>query len=80
MDCSLSGSSVHEIFQARILEWVAIAFSKEKVTNITLIKSPLHFYGTPDLLPLINLFSSHLLTPATRTLPPCRQHHHPAYY
>ena len=28
MDCSLSGSSVHEIFQARVLEWVAIAFSK----------------------------------------------------
>ena len=28
MDCSLPGSSVHEIFQARVLEWVAIAFSK----------------------------------------------------
>ena len=28
MDCSLRGSSVHGIFQARILEWVAIAFSK----------------------------------------------------
>jgi len=28
IDCSLPGSSVHEIFQARILEWVAIAFSK----------------------------------------------------
>ena len=27
MDCSLPGSSVHEIFQARVLEWVAIAFS-----------------------------------------------------
>ena len=27
MDCSLPGSSVHEIFQARILEWVVIAFS-----------------------------------------------------
>ena len=27
MDCSLPGSSVHEIFQARILEWVAISFS-----------------------------------------------------
>ena len=26
MDCSLPGSSVHEIFQARVLEWVAIAF------------------------------------------------------
>ena len=27
MDCSLPGSSVHAIFQARVLEWVAIAFS-----------------------------------------------------
>ena len=28
MDCSPPGSSVHEIFQARVLEWVAIAFSE----------------------------------------------------
>jgi len=28
MDCSLPGSSVHGIFQARVLEWVAIVFSK----------------------------------------------------
>ena len=28
MDCSPPGSSVHEIFQARILEWVAISFSR----------------------------------------------------
>ena len=28
MDCSLPGSSLHGIFQARILEWVAISFSK----------------------------------------------------
>ena len=27
MDYSLPGSSVHGIFQARVLEWVAIAFS-----------------------------------------------------
>ena len=27
MDCSLPGSSVHEILQSRILEWVAICFS-----------------------------------------------------
>ena len=26
MDCSLPGSSVHRVFQARILEWVAISF------------------------------------------------------
>ena len=28
MDCSLPGSSVHGIFQARILEWIAISFSR----------------------------------------------------
>ena len=43
MDCSLPGSSVHEIFQARVLDWVAISFSREssslrdqtQVSNIT---------------------------------------------
>ena len=28
MNCSLLGSSIYGIFQARILEWVAIAFSR----------------------------------------------------
>ena len=28
MDCNLPGSSVHAVFQARILEWVAISFSR----------------------------------------------------
>ena len=28
MDCSLPGSSIHGIFQARVLEWGAIAFSR----------------------------------------------------
>ena len=31
MDCSLPGSSLHGIFQARVLEWVAIAFSDNPV-------------------------------------------------
>jgi len=30
MDCSLAGSSIHGIFQARVLEWVAIVFSTGK--------------------------------------------------
>ena len=30
MNCSLPGSSVHGIFQARVLEWGAIAFSNMK--------------------------------------------------
>ena len=29
MDCSLPGSSTHGIFQARVLEWGAIAFSDD---------------------------------------------------
>ena len=35
-DCSLPGSSIHGIFQARVLEWGAIAFSDitcQKVLN-----------------------------------------------
>ena len=32
MDCSLPGSSVHGIFQARVLEWGAIAFSPRSHT------------------------------------------------
>ena len=28
MDCSLTGSSVHGIFQARVLEWITISFSR----------------------------------------------------
>ena len=31
MDCSLPGSSVHGIFQARVLEWGAIAFSDREI-------------------------------------------------
>ena len=31
MDCSLTGSSVHGILQARVLEWGAIAFSAKEV-------------------------------------------------
>ena len=31
MDCSLPGFSVHGIFHARVLEWVAIAFSRRTV-------------------------------------------------
>ena len=30
MDCSLPGSSIHGIFQARVLEWGAIAFSARR--------------------------------------------------
>ena len=35
MDCSLPGSSIHGIFQARVLEWGAIAFSVRKLLELT---------------------------------------------
>ena len=37
MDCSLPGSSVHGIFQVRVLEWGAIAFS---VSGGSVVKNP----------------------------------------
>ena len=37
MDCSLLGSSVHGIFQARVLEWGAIAFSERIHTHTQFI-------------------------------------------
>ena len=33
-DCSLAGSSVHGSFQARVLEWVASAFSENTILLI----------------------------------------------
>ena len=39
MDCSLPGSSVHGIFQARVLEWVVIAFSDECNCAVVLEKA-----------------------------------------
>jgi len=33
MDCSLPGFSAHGIFQAKVLEWGAIAFSAQRVPN-----------------------------------------------
>ena len=36
MDCSLPGSPVHGIFQARILEWFAISFSRMNLEAIIL--------------------------------------------
>ena len=38
MDCSLPGSSIHGIFQARVLEWGAIAFSDHE--HYLLVKLP----------------------------------------
>ena len=39
MDCSLPGSSVHGISQARVLEWAAIAFSERRLSSEELMFS-----------------------------------------
>ena len=37
MDCSLPGSSIHGIFQARVLEWCALAFSNYRPYQLPLL-------------------------------------------
>ena len=52
MDRSLPGSSVHGIFQARVLEWGAIAFSVQVSLHFdNLLKTPENF----------SLYNLHLL-------------------
>ena len=60
MDCSLPGSSVHGISQARVLEWVAIAFSEgaEIFTELTLF-SMFHLTFC-DFEAKMNIHTSHL--------------------
>ena len=45
MDCSLPGSSVYVILQARILEWVAIATTNRRIMSSNL--KPKDFPGSP---------------------------------
>ena len=62
MDCSLPGSSIHGIFQAKVLEWVAIAFSKKtpqmflKISTITDSLNCRYWFGI-KLLPVWQHFS-----------------------
>ena len=44
IDCSLPGSSIHGIFQARVLEWGAIAFS-EVGDSCTLFNGWQHWFN-----------------------------------
>ena len=44
MDCSLPGSSVHGIFQARVLEWDAIAFSVNKIEKTLIVCSKEYYF------------------------------------
>ena len=49
MDCSLPGSSLHGILQARVLEWGAIAFSKVTVKIGAKGKYSYEFKGFMDI-------------------------------
>ena len=49
MDCSPPGSSIHGIFQARVLEWGAIAFSNSILLYVNLLQSD---YQTTGVIPL----------------------------
>ena len=59
MDCSSPGSSVHGIFQARILEWVAIAFSRGSSRPRDRLLVPC--VGRQILLPLNHLGNAEVL-------------------
>ena len=52
MDCSLPGSSVHGIFQARVLEWGAVAFPSPYIYMYMYIKLLTHITS-------LHIFSSH---------------------
>ena len=67
MDTSLPGSSVHGIFQARVLEWVAIAFSFDYTDHSKLWKI-LKEMGIPDHLTYLlwNLYVGQEPTVRTR--------------
>ena len=45
MDCSPPGSSIHGIFQARVLEWGAIAFSEKESESRSVVSDSLRLHG-----------------------------------
>ena len=46
MDCSLPGSSIHGVFQARVLEWGAITFSKKNSYSTIFQKYPNYHWSS----------------------------------
>ena len=58
MDCSLPGFSVHRILQARILEWIAIPFSRgfSQPRDQTLVSPALHANSLPFKLQMYLLY------------------------
>ena len=56
MDCSLPGSSIHGIFQARVLEWGAIAFS----AAVPRLKKMVSMEDAGPVLPHLTMFQQKL--------------------
>ena len=56
MDCSLPGSSIHGIFQARVMEWGAIAFSNDQPRQH--IQKQRHYFANKGLSSQGYCFSS----------------------
>ena len=52
MDCTSQGSSVHEVFKVRILEWVAISSSRDLPDPGIKLTSPVSPSGQAESLPL----------------------------
>ena len=53
MDCSLPGSSIHGIFQARVLEWGPIAFS-----NLTYYSTSIIIFFTLNVIVVLFIWNS----------------------
>ena len=53
MDCSPPGASVHGIFQARVLEWGAIAFSAQICSSVLLTMDTMLYITSPWLILLL---------------------------
>ena len=58
MDCSLPGSSIHGIFQTGVLEWGAIAFSRNHTRDTEINKKCV----VPSLMALIDINNINIIT------------------
>ena len=56
MDHSLPGSSIHWIFQARVVEWGAIAFSEFKLCSLLNLNKQFAYISTSGHISYLNIF------------------------
>ena len=68
MDCSLPGSSVHRIFQARILEWVAMSYSRNGLCGLHQTQMPCQGPLFQELRIIFNISPPHATRVARATL------------